>query len=138
MSERIRRRTLLAKTLLVVPVAAYPAVADVPAPAPAPAVPAQPAPGDGPFADVPKGHPAYAVMTYLAEYGFFTGYPDGTFSSGRRVLTRYEFAVAIQRINTELSRKLEAIIPPARVGPAALLRVPGPSMPDRFPELLVS
>ena len=55
----------------------------------------------GPFADVPQGHWAYDAVNDLAKRGIFTGYPDGTFS-GKRALTRYEFAVAIQRLLQEL------------------------------------
>ncbi len=61
-------------------------------------------PPSGPFRDVPQGHWAYPAVQEVARLGYFTGYPDGTFS-GRRALTRYEFAVALQRIVTEVQRK---------------------------------
>jgi hypothetical protein len=47
---------------------------------------------------VPKSHPAYTAVQYLStEFRVFTGYPEGAFS-GARALTRYEFAVAVQRM----------------------------------------
>jgi hypothetical protein len=66
--------------------------------------------GKGPFADHPVNHWAYDAVTRLAQQGVFTGYPDGTFS-GKRALTRYEFAVAIQRMLQEISR-LSHFLPP--------------------------
>ena len=63
--------------------------------------------GRGPFDDVPQGHWAYDAVTDLAKRGVFTGYPDGTFK-GKRALTRYEFAVALQRLLTEVQRMIEA------------------------------
>lgn len=62
----------------------------------------------GPFADVPLNHPAYTSSAFLQRLGIFTGYPDGTFD-GKRVLTRYEFAVAIQRMVQELDRRVGAV-----------------------------
>jgi len=49
------------------------------------------------FSDVPIDHWAYDAVEYLAEEGFVTGYPDGTFQ-GDRQLTRYEFAMVISRV----------------------------------------
>jgi len=57
----------------------------------------------GPFSDVPQTHWAYDSVSHVAQRGVFTGYPDGTFS-GRRALTRYEFAVALQRMLQEVER----------------------------------
>jgi hypothetical protein len=72
----------------------------------------------GPFADVPQGHWAYDAVNQLAQRGIFTGYPDGTFG-GRRALTRYEFAVALQRMLQEINRRIEAIqLKPGPPGPA--------------------
>jgi predicted porin/uncharacterized coiled-coil protein SlyX len=62
--------------------------------------------GRGPFDDVPQGHWAYDAVTDLAKRGVFTGYPDGTFK-GKRALTRYEFAVALQRLLTEVQRMID-------------------------------
>jgi hypothetical protein len=57
----------------------------------------------GPFEDLPRDDWTYEAVTYLAKRGFFTGYPDGRFK-GKRALTRYEFAVALQRLLTEVQR----------------------------------
>lgn len=62
--------------------------------------------GKGPFSDVPKAHWAYAAIEAMEHRGVFTGYPAGTFS-GRRALSRYEFAVAVPRMATDLSRGVE-------------------------------
>lgn len=59
--------------------------------------------GRGPFADVPQSHWAYDAVNSLAAKGVFTGYPDNTFS-GRRALTRYEFAIALQRMLQDIDR----------------------------------
>lgn len=48
------------------------------------------------FPDVPENHWAYAMVQDLAYKGIVVGYPDATFS-GDRTLTRYEFAVALDR-----------------------------------------
>src|SRR4051794_31630584 len=61
----------------------------------------------GPFQDVPQNHWAYDAVQSLAQKGIFTGYPDGTFS-GRRALTRYEFAVALQRMLQQVERDIAA------------------------------
>jgi len=63
----------------------------------------------GPFADVPTDHWAYDAVNQLAAQGIFTGYPDGTFG-GKRALTRYEFAVAIQRMLQDVQRRIDAAI----------------------------
>jgi hypothetical protein len=68
----------------------------------------------GPFADVPTTHWAYDAVQQLAQRGVFTGYPDGTFS-GKRALTRYEFAVALQRLLQEVQREIAGI--QAKQGP---------------------
>jgi len=74
----------------------------------------------GPFADVPTSHWAYDAVQSLAQKGIFTGYPDGTFQ-GRRALTRYEFAVALQRMLAEVQRQIAAVQlkpgPPGERGP---------------------
>ena len=64
------------------------------------------------FPDVPENHWAYAMVQDLAYKGIVVGYPDGTFS-GDRTLTRYEFAVALDRaisagyMNPELGRAIK-------------------------------
>lgn len=50
-----------------------------------------------PFADTPTNHWAYEAVQNLAKRGIVIGYPDGTFG-GKRPMTRYEFAVAIDRM----------------------------------------
>ena len=69
--------------------------------------PARPAwMGQGAFSDVPLNSPLYRQVTWLSERGIFTGYPSGTFN-GKRALTRYEFAIALQRMMVEVGRLLE-------------------------------
>lgn len=58
----------------------------------------------GNFPDVPRDHWAYKAVSFLAEKGFVTGYPDGTFQ-GNQVLTRYEFAMVVSRLLDEFSQK---------------------------------
>ena len=64
------------------------------------------------FPDVPENHWAYAMVQDLAYKGIVAGYPDGNFS-GDRTLTRYEFAVALDRaisagyMNPELGRAIK-------------------------------
>lgn len=64
------------------------------------------------FPDIPENHWAYNMVQDLAYKGILVGYPDGTFS-GDRTLTRYEFAVALDRaisagyMNPELGRAIK-------------------------------
>lgn len=64
------------------------------------------------FPDVPENHWAYMMVQDLAYKGIVVGYPDGNFS-GDRTLTRYEFAVALDRaisagyMNPELGRAIK-------------------------------
>ena len=53
------------------------------------------------FQDVPQSHWAYDAVTDLQNRGILLGYPDGYFR-GKRPLTRYEFAVALQRALAKL------------------------------------
>jgi hypothetical protein len=88
-----------------------------------PASAAPPAPAEGQrtastvFTEVATASPAYAAMAYLQdELGLFNGYPDRTFGA-RRSLTRYEFAVGMQRLYAELEQVmgyLESRKPAAR------------------------
>jgi S-layer family protein len=93
----------------------------------------------GPFADVPREHWAYDAVQQLAQRGIFTGYPDGTFG-GRRALTRYEFAVALQRMLQEVQRLIAMNPgppgpqgPPGVAGPAGTPGLRGPSGPPGPP-----
>jgi len=61
-----------------------------------------------PAETVPFDHWAYDAVQTLVDQGIIIGYPDGTFR-GDRVMTRYEFAMAISR--------LLDILPPPQPGP---------------------
>lgn len=50
-----------------------------------------------PFRDVPIDHFSYEAIDALVKNGVMQGYPDGTFK-GRKVITRYEFAVMIAKM----------------------------------------
>jgi hypothetical protein len=65
----------------------------------------RPALAQGPFADVPTDHWAYDAVNELAQRGIVNGYPDQTFG-GKRALTRYEFAIAIQRMLQDVDRRI--------------------------------
>lgn len=58
----------------------------------------------GPFADVPADHWAYQAVDTLQKAGIVIGYPDGTYS-GKRAMTRYEFAVALARLMPLIQQK---------------------------------
>ncbi len=68
------------------------------------------------FPDVPENHWAYTMVQDLAYKGIVVGYPDNNFS-GDRTLTRYEFAVALDRaisagyMNPELGRAIKEFKP---------------------------
>ena len=64
------------------------------------------------FRDVPRDSMAYTAMDTLAKRGIVAGYPEGYFR-GRRVLTRYEFAVALNRALIEMNEET----PPGDAGP---------------------
>src|ERR1041385_2260262 len=53
--------------------------------------------------DVPAEHWAYSAVRELTRKGILEGYPDGTFG-GRRAVTRYEAAAALQRVRQEVTR----------------------------------
>ncbi|MHA2611407.1 MAG: S-layer homology domain-containing protein [bacterium JZ-2024 1] len=59
-----------------------------------------------PFPDVPLDHWAYDAVEYLAAKGIVEGYPDGEFK-GDRLLTRYEYAVIIARLERRLAEDLK-------------------------------
>jgi hypothetical protein len=56
------------------------------------------------FKDVPSDHWAYAAVSDLQQKKILVGYPNGYFQ-GKRVLTRYEFAVALKRALDAISTK---------------------------------
>jgi S-layer family protein len=77
----------------------------------------------GPFADVPSGHPAEAALDELAKQGLVNGYPDGTYC-GNRAMTRYEVAMAAMRIMQMPLRR----DPATRFWP--IQPIPGPPLKD--------
>jgi hypothetical protein len=79
-----------------------------------------------PFADVPSSHWAYAAVNRLAETGIIEGYPDGYFK-GDKMLTRYEFAIAIARALDWAQVQFQPIPGPA--GPAGPEGAAGPAGP---------
>jgi len=89
------------------------------------------APAQGPFADVPTDHWAYDAVNELAALGIFNGYPDQTFG-GKRALTRYEFAVALQRMLQDVQRRIDAKGGPTTPGTGAR-GAPGPAGPQGPP-----
>lgn len=89
---------------------------------------ARPVFAQGSFADVPAGHRACDAVNELASLGIFTGYPDGAFA-GKRSLTRYEFAVAVQRLTQEPFR-LDFVRPKPRERPRTDLPVLSRSFRD--------
>jgi len=59
----------------------------------------------GPFADVPRGHPAYDSLKYLAGKGLLEG--SATKFSPGTLLTRYEFAVATREVLDQVAHLVE-------------------------------
>jgi archaellum component FlaC len=55
-----------------------------------------------PFSHVPKNHWSYKAVDQLQKDGYLVGYPENTFS-GSRLMTRYEFAIAVARMIPTLS-----------------------------------
>ena len=67
-----------------------------------------------PFLDTPTNHWAYEAVQDLAKKGIVIGYPDGTYG-GKRPMTRYEFAVALDRALRTVGRhERRQSRPPAR------------------------
>ncbi len=64
-----------------------------------------------PFLDTPTNHWAYEAVQDLAKKGIVIGYPDGTYG-GKRPMTRYEFAVALDRALRTIS-DMNSAAPPA-------------------------
>jgi len=69
-----------------------------------------------PFADVKPTHWAYQAVTELQAKGIIKGYPNGYFQ-GQRTLTRYEFAVALQRALASLPAPTGVAGPEGKQGP---------------------
>ena len=72
-----------------------------------------------PFLDTPTNHWAYEAVQNLAAKHIIIGYPDGTYG-GKRPMTRYEFAVAIDRLLRTLS-DMNNPNPPPGTPPASAL-----------------
>ena len=70
-----------------------------------------------PFLDTPTNHWAYEAVQDLAKKGIVIGYPDGTYG-GKRPMTRYEFAVALDRALRTVSDMISAN-PPAGTPPVS-------------------
>ena len=81
-------------------------------------VPVRAARAQGPFSDVPAQHWANGAVKELQLRGILTGYPDGTFG-GTRAVTRYEFALAGQRVLQDVQRRIDAAVAAPRPGSAA-------------------
>jgi hypothetical protein len=88
------------------------------------------APAQGPFADVPTDHWAYDAVNELAALGIFNGYPDQTFG-GKRALTRYEFAVALQRMLQDVQRRIDARPVGGGTAPQGAVGPRGPAGPPQ-------
>jgi hypothetical protein len=89
------------------------------------AAPAGAQPDPRSFGDVPPNHWASDGVQRLVREGIVRGYPDGTFG-GRRALTRYELAAALQRFDRHVARRLEALAPIGVQGPPGPPGAPGP------------
>ena len=70
-----------------------------------------------PFLDTPTNHWAYEAVQDLAKKGIVIGYPDGTYG-GKRPMTRYEFAVALDRALRTVADMVAAQQPGAAPAPA--------------------
>jgi hypothetical protein len=62
---------------------------------------------ENPFQDVSPADPAYRAVVRLYHAGYIKGYPDGYFD-GKRPLTRYEMAILVDRVTTQLESDLQA------------------------------
>jgi hypothetical protein len=78
------------------------------------------------FRDVEPSHWAYQAVTDLQQKGIIQGYPDGYFR-GKRTLTRYEFAIALERALNKIQ------LTPGPAGPAGPAGEPGPPGPQGPP-----
>jgi hypothetical protein len=84
----------------------------------------RPAVAQEPFKDLDPNHWAYQAVKDLQEKGIVIGYPNGYFA-GKRTLTRYEFAVAIQRLLNKIGTGTQ--------GPQGEKGEPGPAGPQGPP-----
>lgn len=80
------------------------------------------------FIDADRSHWAYDAMEKLREKNIVWGYPDGYFR-GKRVLTRYEFVVALERALESVSAMQGPAGPQGPQGPAGPQGPQGPQGP---------
>src|SRR5579863_3657052 len=85
------------------------------------ALPAAAADPNNPFADVSPSDPAYLAIVRLHDAGYLQGYPDGYFHGGRPI-TRYEMAVLVDRVVSEMEFQLN--------NPAGAMKVTQRSVAD--------
>jgi hypothetical protein len=78
------------------------------------------------FKDLDRNHWAYEAVESLRSKGIVIGYPDGYFR-GKRTLTRYEFAVALDRALRRIMPGGQG--PQGERGPAGEAGAPGPQGP---------
>jgi hypothetical protein len=69
-----------------------------------------------PFKDLDKNHWAYQAVIDLQAKGILLGYP-GDYFKGKRTLTRYEFAIAIDRLLKSINTAGGPQGPLARMAP---------------------
>lgn len=81
-----------------------------------------PAVAQNQFKDLDPNHWAYSAVNELQQKGILLGYPDGYFR-GKRTLTRYEFAVALDRLLKNLPPPGQG--PKGDTGPAGADGAPG-------------
>lgn len=62
---------------------------------------------ENPFQDVAPSDPAYKAVLRLNEAGFVKGFPAGYFN-GKRPITRFEMAIVVDRVVTQLEAELQA------------------------------
>jgi len=79
---------------------------------------ARPGSAQSVLSDVPAQHWASGAVKELQLRGILTGYTDGTFG-GKRAVTRYEFALAGQRVLKDVQRRIDAAVAAPRPGSAA-------------------
>jgi len=80
------------------------------------------------FKDLPTDHWAYQATESLRAKGILWGYPDGYFR-GKRTLTRYEFAVALERLLQNVNKEPGPAGPAGAAGPAGPAGETGPAGP---------
>jgi polyhydroxyalkanoate synthesis regulator phasin len=79
---------------------------------------ARPALAQSALSDVPAQHWAAGAVKELQLRGILTGYPNGTFG-GKRAVTRYEFALAGQRVLQDAQHRIDVAGAAAHPGSAA-------------------